>query len=166
MTVLLLLSSSLAGKEKCDNKGGEEEDEEPETAAQPRPAAQTDGRTVDRRRVHVDGVVLRLDRVQRRPRPAGAPARVPGAAPAALARPRRLAAHTRPPLLLAHTRRWHYAALFPWPWYEEDSVGGARVLRHPLGLVLGLSTVVLGHTCLLVYALLHLREHLGPITPI
>ena len=75
------------------------------------------------------------------------------------------------PLLLAHTRRWHYATLFPRPWYEEDGAGGAwdwgaRVLRHPLGLVLGLSAVVLGHACLLVYARLHLREHLGPITPI
>ena len=29
-----------------------------------------------------------------------------------------------------------------------------------------MSAVVLGHNCLLVYARLHLREHLGPITPI
>jgi len=98
------------------------------------------------------------------------------------------------PLLLTCTRRHHYAALFPrrwyalhddgppgspadgggaWEWEWAASVldggtgyGGARQLRHPLGLVLGIAAVAVGHAFLLVYVRLHHLELLGPTTPI
>lgn len=90
------------------------------------------------------------------------------------------------PLLLNHTTKFHYSALFPRTWYtiygknwldksiEEGGVwewgtelyGGAKPLRHPLGLTLGISAVAIGHFFLLIYFRLHQQQLLGPTTPV
>ncbi|KAL7469190.1 hypothetical protein ACHAXS_009444 [Conticribra weissflogii] len=91
------------------------------------------------------------------------------------------------PLTLLHTYRFHYSYLFPRSWYALQTspdawldksleLGGiwlwpndaltAKPLRHPLGLILGISAVAVGHLFLLVYFRLHHQQLLGPTTPI
>ncbi|KAL3827406.1 hypothetical protein ACHAXA_003140 [Cyclostephanos tholiformis] len=92
------------------------------------------------------------------------------------------------PLLLNHTTKFHYSALFPRAWYTIQGenwldksieqggiweygtnnmyVGSDRPLRHPLGLFLGISAVAMGHFFLLIYFRLHQQQVLGKTTPI
>ena len=89
------------------------------------------------------------------------------------------------PLMLAlplalNSSALHYTSVFPRGWYDtDDSIGnetqaggawwewgsanlaGGKPLRHPLGLILGISAVVVGHAFLLCYFFLHRRRCLG-----
>jgi len=91
------------------------------------------------------------------------------------------------PLSLLHTSSLHYSNIFPRSWYalqtspdawldKSREPGGiwlwfnnaliAKPLRHPLGLILGISAVAVGHFFLLLYFRLHHQQLLGPTTPI
>lgn len=83
--------------------------------------------------------------------------------------------------LLLHTQQFHYSTIFPRSWYALDGhdnhdQGGQwhsfsniqfqSPLRHPLGLILGISAVALGHLFLLIYFRLHQQQLLGKTTPV
>mmetsp|Transcript_35953 Transcript_35953/g.85708 ORF Transcript_35953/g.85708 Transcript_35953/m.85708 type:complete len:371 (+) Transcript_35953:69-1181(+) len=92
------------------------------------------------------------------------------------------------PLMLAlplalNSSALHYTSVFPRGWYDTgNSIGnesggarwewgsanlaGGKPLRHPLGLILGISAVVVGHAFLLCYFFLHRRRCLGDTMPI
>jgi len=84
------------------------------------------------------------------------------------------------PLALNSDTALHYATVFPRRWYRRrngdvDVLDGTwewgttdptRPLRHPLGLTLGIATVVIGHVFLLLYCRLHQQQYLGKTTPI
>ena len=86
--------------------------------------------------------------------------------------------------LFFNTHRWNYSKIFPRSWYamqgqhwlnydlEEGGVwpwGTAmyeKPMRHPLGLILGVSAVAIGHVFVLIYFRLHQQQILGKTTPI
>mmetsp|Transcript_24150 Transcript_24150/g.58356 ORF Transcript_24150/g.58356 Transcript_24150/m.58356 type:complete len:403 (-) Transcript_24150:190-1398(-) len=90
------------------------------------------------------------------------------------------------PLLLNHSSKFHYSAVFPRSWYTNhgqnwldksideggiwewgtNTYRGSNPLRHPLGLSLGISAVAIGHFFLLIYFRLHQQQLLGRTTPI